>query len=299
MGTLVSAAVPVTTFLLMLAVGMDLTTADFARVRNQRSLVLAGLLAPLVLLPAAAAAMLWLLSPPPEVAAGVLLLAACPIGSVSNVCCQLARASSALAITLTGLSSLGAGLTIPLVGQGMALALGRPLELRAPVPLLATQLVLMLLLPVALGMWSRHRVPALAERGSPILQRLSVGGILFVFTLLILSNPAAFAAGLSTTVPLAAAFVGLSVVLGWATAAAITRSPADRFAIAAGFGARNVGVATAIAVTILGRLEFAHFAATYALVELPMLLAVVWIFRKAHRSSALAPPSTVRSPQSM
>lgn len=299
MGILVSVAVPLTTFLLMLAVGMGLTVADFTRVRGQRALVVASLLAPLVLLPAAAAALVWLLSPPAEIAAGVLLLAACPIGSVSNAYCYLARASSALAVALTGLSSLGAVLTIPLVGQGLAMALGRALELRAPLPLLATQLVVMLLIPVAIGMWMRRRVPTLADRVSPLLQRLSVGGILLVFALLILSDPAAFVAGLSTTVPLASAFVGLSVVLGWAVAAAITPSPDDRFAIAAGFGARNVGVATAIAVTILGRFEFARFAAAYALVEVPIMLAVVWGFRRMRRATAPVPAESIaRSPQS-
>jgi hypothetical protein len=40
-----------------------------------------------------------------------------------------------------------------------------------------------------------------------------------------------------------------------------------------------VGVATAIAVTILGRVEFARFAAAYAFVEIPLMLAAVALFR--------------------
>jgi BASS family bile acid:Na+ symporter len=281
MRTLVNAAVPATTFLMMLAVGLDLTPGDFARVARQRALLAAGLLAPIILLPAAAAALVALLSPPPDVAAGVLLLAACPIGSVSNSFAYLAGASTALAVALTGISSLAAWLTIPLVGQGLALALGTPLELQAPVPVLAAQLGLLLLVPVIAGMAIRARAPALATRSSPLLQRLALVGILTIFALLVLSDPGAFAAGLSTTVPLAIAFVTLSLALGWATAATLTTQPGDRFAIAAGFGARNVGVATAIAVTFLGRFEFARFAATYAFIEVPILLAAVWAYRRA------------------
>ena len=35
------------------------------------------------------------------------------------------------------------------------------------------------------------------------------------------------------------------------------------------FGTRNIGVALAIAVTLLGRVEFSRFAIVYAFVEIP------------------------------
>jgi ACR3 family arsenite efflux pump ArsB len=42
---------------------------------------------------------------------------------------------------------------------------------------------------------------------------------------------------------------------------------------------RNVGIATAIAVTVLGRVEFAVFATAYFLSQVPILLAAVLVFR--------------------
>jgi ACR3 family arsenite efflux pump ArsB len=84
---------------------------------------------------------------------------------------------------------------------------------------------------------------------------------------------------LSSTVPLAIAFVVASFAAGWMTAVPFSRNPGDRFAVAAEFGARNIGVATAIAVTFLGRIEFARFAATYSFVEIPLLLGAVALFR--------------------
>jgi predicted Na+-dependent transporter len=95
----------------------------------------------------------------------------------------------------------------------------------------------------------------------------------------------AFVAGLSGTVPLAAAFVVASFVLGWMTAAPLSADPGDRFAVASEFGARNIAVATAIAVTFLGRVEFARFSATYSFVELPLMLGAVAVFR-AHTARA-------------
>jgi BASS family bile acid:Na+ symporter len=283
MDALLGIAAPVTTFTLLMAIGLELTSEDFARIRRQRWLVLVGLVAPLLLLPPLALGLTRLLESPPDITTGIFLIAACPIGSVSNTYCYLARASIALSITLTGLSSLLAGIAIPLAGMVFEAVLSRPFELRVPFGQLALQLLLLLALPVLLGMWLRRRTPALASGFGPRLQRFSVAGILVVLTLVILADAPAFVDELSTTVPLAITFVVGSVVAGWTTAALFTGDSRDRFAIASEFGARNVGVAAAIAVTVLGRFEFARFAAAYALVELPLMLAAVAWFRRSQK----------------
>lgn len=279
MKTLIDVAVPAITFILLAAVGLDLTREDFSRVRRRSTVVLVGLLAPLFVLPPIAVGLIWAFAPRPDVAGGLLLVAACPIGGISNTYSYLARASTALSVTLTGLSCLLAGVTVPAVGRGLELALGRPLDLAAPVPLLLAQLLLMLGLPVTLGMWIRQRSPAFAERHRTALQRLAFAGIAGVLMLVILDDPQAFAGGLSTTVPLSAAFVVCSMGAGWIVAAGITADRGDRFTLAAEFGTRNVAVATAIAVTLLGRVEFARFATTYFLTELPLMLVAVAVFR--------------------
>jgi BASS family bile acid:Na+ symporter len=279
MKTLLDVAVPTLTFMLLAAVGLDLTGEDFARLRRQWAIVLAGLLGPLVLLPPIAVGLTWAFQPAPDVAAGVLLLAACPIGGISNTYSYLARASTALSVTLTGISCLLATVTVPAVGRGLELALGRPLDLAAPIPLLFGQILLMLGLPVALGMWVRTRWPDLAGRHRPLVQRLAFSGIAVMLMLVIADDPQAFVDGLSTTVPLAAAFVACSMAAGWTTAVLVTTDRRDRFTLAAEFGTRNVGVAAAIAVTLLGRVEFARFATTYFLTELPLMLVAIVLFR--------------------
>jgi ACR3 family arsenite efflux pump ArsB len=54
---------------------------------------------------------------------------------------------------------------------------------------------------------------------------------------------------------------------------------ADRFTVAMVFVVRNVGIATAIAVTVLGRVEFAVFATAYVLSQVPALLVAALVFR--------------------
>jgi BASS family bile acid:Na+ symporter len=277
---LIALVIPAMNFVLLVAVGLDLTAGDFARVRRQRTLIAIGLLAPVILLPSLAVGLIQLFQPGAAVAASLLLIAACPIGGVSNTFTYLARASTALSVTLTALSCVAASVTIPLVGKGLELALDQPLGLTAPILSLIGQLVLVLAVPVTVGMSVRRSRPDLAERFGPGLRRLSFVGTAIVLVLIIADAPSAFAGGLTTTVPLAAAFVVGSIAAGWMTGALVTNDRKDRFALAAEFGSRNVGIAMAIAVTILGRVEFAQFAVTYALTEIPLMLAAIALFRR-------------------
>ncbi len=285
MKTLIDVSVPVLTFVLLAAVGLDLTSKEFARVRRQPVVVFVGLFGPLVLLPPIAVGLVWVFRPTPEVAAGLLLVAACPIGGISNTYSYLARASTALSVALTGLSCLLAGVTMPLLGRGLELAAAESLDLAVPIASLLAQLLVMLTLPVAIGMWVRRRWAEEAVRHRPAVQRLVFVGVGIVLALIILDDPQAFAGDLPSTVPLAAIFIVFSAAAGWLTAAVVTDDPRDRFTLAAEFGTRNLGVAMAVAVTLLGRVEFARFAYTYFLTELPLMLVAIGLFRR--RNGAL------------
>jgi ACR3 family arsenite efflux pump ArsB len=125
-----------------------------------------------------------------------------------------------------------------------------------------------------------------ARRHRPTFERLAFIGVGIVLVLIILDDPRTFVSELPETVPLAAVFVMCSTAIGWMTAAAVTGDRRDRFTLAAEFGTRNLGVAMAVAVTLLGRVEFARFAYTYFLVELPILLAAVMLFRRTQAIEA-------------
>jgi BASS family bile acid:Na+ symporter len=291
--TLIAWVIPAMNFILLVAVGLELTSGDFARVRRQRGLLLLGLLAPLLVLPALALALIRLLRPEAAVAGSLLLIAACPIGGISNTFSYLARASTALSVTLTGLSCIAAAVTMPMLGKLFAARLDTPFGLSAPIGTLVGQLAFVLAVPVTLGMWVRHRRPDLAQRGGPAMRRLSLAGTALVLGLIVASAPSAFVSGLAATVPLAGAFVAASVATGWATGALATSDPRDRFTMAAQFGSRNIGIAMTMAVTVLGQVAFAQFAVIYALTEIPLLLAAIALFRRRQRQHGAAGRSDV------
>jgi bile acid:Na+ symporter, BASS family len=293
--TIIEISVPVLTFALLAGVGLDLRSDDFRRVHRQPALVLTGLIGPLLLLPPIAVCLTWVFQSDPHVTAGLLLVAACPIGGISNTYSFMARASTALSVTLTGLSCLLAGVTVPAVGRGLELALSQPLELTVPITTLIVQLLLMFTLPVGLGMWVRRRWPEWAETFRPLAQRLAFAGVGLMLVLIVLDNPRGFFGDLPNTVPLAAVFIVCSAATGWMAAAIVTDEPRDRFTVAAEFGTRNLGVAMAVAVTMLGRVEFARFAYTYFLTELPLMLVAAVLFRRRHGQALTVPSSRNRT----
>lgn len=276
----VDLAIPAITFLLLAAVGLDLTPPDFERVRRRPRLVVAGVLAPLVLLPPIALGLHWLLQPAWAVTAGLLLVAACPVGGVSNTYSLLAGASTALSVTLTAGSCLLAVATIPALTRGFELALGRPLGFTAPVGALLTQLLLMLALPVAAGMAVRRWRPALAERHARAVRRLAFGALGTLIVIVMRDQSELFRREWASTVQVAGLFVLASFAVGWALGGLLRAGPRERFTLATEFATRNVAVATAVAVTLLGRIEFAVFATSYFLTELPLALLAVTAFRR-------------------
>jgi hypothetical protein len=75
-------------------------------------------------------------------------------------------------------------------------------------------------------------------------------------------------------------------VAGWTSATAAR----ERFTLAMVFVVRHVAIATAVAVTVLGRMEFAVFATAYFLNQVPILFAALILFRLTRPS----PPDTSR-----
>jgi bile acid:Na+ symporter, BASS family len=293
MTLLLDVTIPAITFFLLGAVGLDLTMVDFRRVARQPRIVLAGLVGPVLLLPLLAVGLLALFRPSPPIAAGLLLIAACPIGGISNTYSMLARASTALSVSLTGLSCLLAVVTIPGLAAFFEWALDTPFDFAAPVQVLALQVLLVLGLPVGVGMAVRHRFPGFALSHRSAIRQAGFLALALLIGFVMYSQRAEVAREMGAKIGLAASFVGLSFSLGWIVATALACDARDRFTLSAEFATRNVAVATGIAVTILDRVDFAVFATTYVLTEAPLLATAALLFRAGRRSDhgTGAPPA--------
>ncbi len=272
------------TLLLMVTAGVELAPEDFRAVLRRKSRLVGALLLPTLLLPLLGFGVTRWLDLPPPLAAGLLLIAACPVGDFVNVCTLLARGNLALAISVNALSCLLSLFTMAAVFAGYAWLLGHDLGLAPPAAALVLRLFLLVVLPVLAGMTLRRWWPDWAVARRSLLHQLCVAGIVFILGYVLVVRWEEVVAGWRQ---IALASLVL-LVLAMSAALLLTRllrlEAADRITFCLLCGARNVALATAIAVTILDRIEFAEVAAVYFIVEVPVLLAVV----AAHRRGWLA-----------
>jgi BASS family bile acid:Na+ symporter len=279
-------AIPAVTVALTMVVGLDLSPSDFHRVRRQPGTIAAGLLGPVVLLPPIALGLNALFRPAPAAQAGLLLIASCPVGGISNTYNYLAGASTALSVTLTAVSCLAAVATMPLLTRLFELVLGGPFGFEVPATTLVVQLLVLLVAPVGLGMAVRRRAPAFAERNRRVFRLAAFAALVALIGFVVVAERGDFAREIPRAAPLAAALVVAAMAAGALVAAVLGAGRSDRFTLALEFGTRNVAIASAIAITVLGRLEFAVFAAIYFVAEAPIALFAVFLFRRGSRLEA-------------
>src|SRR5947208_7759581 len=108
---------------------------------------------------------------------------------------------------------------------------------------------------------------------------LSIAALAALLGFIIAQEAEQFASTVADIAAAAALLTFLAFGAGWATGWASGAEATDRFTVGMVFVVRNVGIATAIAVTVLGRVEFAVFATAYFLAQVPILLAAVGVFR--------------------
>ena len=156
---------PLALAVIMFGMGLSLTLSDFKRILIYPKAVLLGLINQIVLLPVVAFFIANGLGLSPELAVGLMILAACPGGATSNLITHLAKGDTALSITLTAFSSMITVLTIPFVVNfsiGYFIPGGEEQQLE----ILGTviSVLVITIIPVAIGMLVLKKVPALAKK---------------------------------------------------------------------------------------------------------------------------------------
>jgi BASS family bile acid:Na+ symporter len=284
-------AAAVLLFGMMWIVGLELRPDDFRRVVRYPRAVLWGTAGQLVLLPIATFALLGVLSPPPLVAAGAVLILAAPGGGISNVFALLARANPALSVTLTAIASVLSAVTFPLIAStGLERVMGEATAVELPLVPMIGQLVTLVLVPIALGMWVRLRWPEV-ERWGATLRHLAFAGAAVVIGIGIASDDSGLARGMVDGLPTALAWTLMALALGYGVGAALRLDTADRLTLAIEFGVKNVALAAIVAMAALDRPDLAVFSGAYVATAYPLVgIASVLRRRFVEASEAAADP---------
>ena len=174
---------PFSLAVIMFGMGLSLRIEDFKRILIYPKAVGIGLLNQLVFLPIIAFGIANLFELPAELAVGLMILAVCPGGATSNLITHLAKGDAALSITLTAFSSVITVFTIPFlvnysIGYFIPGGEAQQLEVVGTV----VSVLFITLIPVALGMITLAKAPALAQKWDQPFRKIST--VFFVIIVL-------------------------------------------------------------------------------------------------------------------
>ena len=249
----------------MVIVGLDVTLREFKDLLKQPKPVLTGLLTLTLFVPISIG-FVQLTDLPAHLDAGILLLAICPTGSIANLYTSVARANLALAITLAIATGLLAFVTMPLWIQFYGLLLEDSFDFQIPASMLLVRL--------------RSRFPDFERRFHRLLKRIALICVAVLGGYIIFSDRRGFADGFGSTMISALILTLAGMVVGYVVSRIFGLDRRDSITLLLISPVKNFGVAIAIAVSILHQTEFALFATTMFMAQLPILLGAGLILRR-------------------
>ena len=173
---------PIALALIMLTLGLDLTTSDFTRVIKRPKDFLVGLICQVILLPIIAFVLIKILNVQPALALGVMIIAAAPGGVTSNILTKFANGDVALSVSLTAIVSLLSILTVPFIVIKSADLLDiNYLSKEISMSGISIKMFLVVTLPVVIGMLIRKFAQNFIIKRTALIEKISLTLFMIVF----------------------------------------------------------------------------------------------------------------------
>ena len=173
---------PIALALIMLTLGLGLTTSDFTRVIKQPKDFLIGLICQVILLPIIAFVLIKSLNVQPALALGVMIIAAAPGGVTSNILTKFANGDVALSVSLTAIISLLSILTVPFIVIKSADLLDiNYLSKEISMSGISIKMFLVVTLPVVIGMLIRKFAQNFIIKSTALIEKISLTLFIIVF----------------------------------------------------------------------------------------------------------------------
>jgi BASS family bile acid:Na+ symporter len=280
----VAVILPIAVAVIMVSLGLELTRADFARVLRYPRGVAIGLANLCLLSPLLAFAVAEVAELDPVLAVGLVLLGASPGGALANLLTHLGRGDTALSVTITACSSIGALVTVPLY-LGLAAdhfgggELG-DIEMAGVV----ARVFAITLVPLSIGMYLRARYP---HRVIPVIdnfKRAALGAFVVVVAVAVVSEFETITEHFASVALAALALNLLAMCASFTIARAARLDTRQATAIAMELGIHNSSLAIAVAGTI--DIDYAIPAAIYSVFMFATAGAFARLIRARNRLPA-------------
>ncbi|RLA06499.1 MAG: bile acid:sodium symporter family protein [Gammaproteobacteria bacterium] len=282
---MISAIIPWFLALLMFGMGLGLTLADFFRIAQFPKAAAVGLTGQLLLLPVCGFLVASSVPMRPEFAVGLCLLTLCPGGALSNLFTYLGRGDVALSVSMTALSGLVTVFTIP-IGLNLALShfADSSTALSLPVGETALRIMMITVIPVALGMLVLHRWPRFARQAEIWVRRGNMGFLPVIIIAMLGAESGKWFENLMEAGAITVTFNIFTIAMGYFLGRGF-RLPRNRVTtLAIEVGAQNamLGVAIAASPSMLGNSVVAIVPSVYAVTMVFLLAVYVGIVNRVH-----------------
>ncbi|MGE5195203.1 MAG: bile acid:sodium symporter family protein [Deltaproteobacteria bacterium] len=260
---------------IMLSMGLKVKFEEVAASIRKPRLVVLGVVANFVLVPAVTIALLYLFDTVPLVSVGFLILAVCPGAPVGPPFAAVARGDVPCAIgQMVVLAGLSAVLSPALLGALLAQLLPAS-ELRVDYLAIVRTLLVAQILPLAIGLAIHHLAPRLTERiAKPV--GLLANLVLLIVIVLILGREYETLAMIKLRGWFGMLFLlAASLGIGWLCGGP---GPATRKTLAVTTGARNAAVGLVIVSSNFADTPAVTAVIAYALVSILGTLGCAFVF---------------------
>ena len=289
---LITVGLPIALAIIMLGLGLSLTTDDFRRVAKSPRAVVVALALQILVLPVVAFGLVKAFDVDPLLAVGVMLLAASPGGTTANLFSHLFRGDVALNVTLTAINSVLAAVTIPLITNlaidhfdadgELGLQLGK-----------VVQVVAIVLVPVVVGMAVRRRSAAFATRADKPVRVFSIAVLLIVAVGALLGERENLADYLEQVGLVTGLFCLASLTLGYVGSKALRLDERQAIAASMEIGIHNTTIALTIALSVLDSTEVAIPSAVYSILMYVLATAFGFAITRSRSGREVEAPRPV------
>ncbi len=175
--------------IIMFGIALEIRFEDFKIILKNPKPAVLGLFSQFLLLPFLTFILISLLEPQPSIALGMILVAACPGGNISNFMSHLGRANAALSVGLTSVATFLSLIMTPLNFKLYGSLYEPTASLLNQIQLdfwdVSKTVFLIILAPLAIGLWVQYRFPTAAKKMAPFFRigsiLLFIGFVLIAF----------------------------------------------------------------------------------------------------------------------
>ncbi|KGN36695.1 bile acid:sodium symporter family protein [Knoellia subterranea] len=279
---LITVGLPIALAIIMFGLGLSLTPGDFRRVARAPRAVVVALVVQVVILPLVAFGLIKGFGLAPLLAVGVMLLAASPGGTTANLFSHLFRGDVALNISLTAINSVLAAFTIPLItnfaighfdAEGdLGLQFGK-----------VVQVIAIVLVPVAIGMFVRSRASDFAARADKPVRIFSIVVLVIVAVGALLGERENLADYIRQVGLVTGLFCLASLTIGYVAARLLKLDEPQAIATSMEVGIHNTTIALTIALSVLDSTEVAIPSAIYSILMYVLATAFGFVITRGRK----------------